>query len=110
VLRYAANLLQLLINRQSVDASKMLKAAFCIIVASAVAGCAADSFTAGTAHGDAEFRMQGPACYRQAKSNYEAAGASPDPNAALMNIGAALSAKDDAFEQCTLTPGRGQTR
>ena len=110
VLNYAAILYRSLMNRRSVDASAMLQSTFSMIIVLAHAGCGAGSFTSGSARGDAEFQLERAACYREAKLNYEAAGAGPDPNAALMNIGAALIAKDNAFEQCTPARGLQQTK
>jgi hypothetical protein len=72
-----------------------------------LAGCATGTFAA---QGNPETRMDGPACYRETKATYEAAGTGPDPSAALVNIGARLMAKDDGFEHCVPAGGREQTR
>ena len=115
MLNHAAIVYQSPRNRPSEDAPVMLLSTISMIVVLelavlGLAGCGSDSRTAGSVHGDTEFRMEGPPCYREAKSNYEAAGTSPDPNAALVKIGAGLIARDDAFGQCTPARDREQTR
>ena len=96
----AAILHQTLIKRSVVDVSAMLQSVLCIVFVMALAGCGFSSSTTGNAHGDSELQAEEPTCYREAKSEYEAAGASQSPNAALLNIGAALAFKDNAFEKC----------
>ena len=85
----------------------MLQFALSVALVMGLAGCAAGNFAP---QGNPESRMDGPACYRDTKANYEAAGTGPDPNAALVNIGAGLMAKDDAFEHCVPVRVREQTR
>ena len=79
---------------------EMLQSALFLVAAIAPGGCGAGSFAAGSTHGDLEHRMEGPVCYRETKSRYEAAATGSDPNAALINIGMALSANDGGLEQC----------
>jgi hypothetical protein len=107
--KYAAFIRQSVIDRPAVDASEILRSACSIIVVLALAGCGAGTSTAGSGHADPEVQME-TACYQKAESDYEAAGIGPNPNAALMNIGAALTAKDNAFEQCVRARGGKQTK
>jgi hypothetical protein len=93
-------------NRPVVDVSAMVHSALCIVIVIALAGC---SSAAGSARGGPELQVEEPTCYRQAKTEYEAAGASQSPNAALLNIGAALVAKDNTFEKCA-PAGGGKTK
>jgi hypothetical protein len=85
----------------------MLQFAVSVSLVMGLTGCAAGNFAS---HGNPESRMDGPACYRETKANYEAAGTGPDPNAALVNIGTGLMAKDDGFEHCVPAAGREQIR
>jgi hypothetical protein len=101
-LNYAAILHQTLMNRLVLDASAMLQTALCMVIVMALAGC---NFTTGSARRDPERQVEEPTCYRDAKSEYEAAGASQSPNAAFLNIGAALVSKDNAFEKCAPAGG-----
>jgi hypothetical protein len=110
VLNFASILYRLLTHCRAVDESEMPRFTFPAIVVLGLAGCAPGSFNAGGAYNDPQFRMEEPACYRETKSNYEAAGTGPDPNAALLNIGAALIAKDNALGLCTSARGREQIR
>lgn len=96
-------------NRPSIDAAVMRPSTFVLVIALGLAGCGASASNAESAQGSAS-RMEGPACYRDAKSNYEAAATGPDPNAALMNIGAALTATDDAFAHCDPEPDLKRTK
>jgi hypothetical protein len=81
-----------------------------VIIVLALTGCSASVSPSGSAGGDPVSRMEEPACYREAKSSYEAAGTSSDPNAALVNIGAALSARDSVFDRCTPARDLKQTQ
>jgi hypothetical protein len=84
------------------DASAMLQSALCMIFVMALAGC---GMATGSARGDPQSRMDEPTCYRDTKSEYEAAGASQSPNTALLNIGASLAAKDNGFGKCLPATG-----
>jgi len=80
----------------------MLRSALCIFMVVTLAGCGSAT---GSARGDPEVQVDEPACYRDAKSEYEAAGASQSPNAALLNIGGSLAARDNGFGKCVPTGG-----
>jgi hypothetical protein len=84
------------------DVSAMLQSALSMVIVIAIAGCGS---AIGSARGDSQHPMDEPACYRDTKSEYEAAGASQSPNAALLNIGASLAAKDNAFGKCVPAAG-----
>ena len=68
----------------------------------ALAGCVSAT---GSARSDPEAQMQEPTCYRDTKSEYEAAGASQNPNAALLNIGGDLGSRDNVLEKCMPAAG-----
>jgi hypothetical protein len=90
------------------DASAMLRSAFCMVIVMALVGCGSIGSTSGSAHGDSELQAE-PTCYRDTKSEYEAVGANQSPNAALLNIGAALTSNDNAFENCA-SSGRAKNK
>ena len=60
------------------DASRMLQCTLAIIIAVALSGCGTGMSPSGGARDDPEAHMEEPACYREAKSNYEAAGTSSE--------------------------------
>jgi hypothetical protein len=98
----AAILDQTLMNHSVMDASAMLQSALCMVFVMALAGC---GFATGSARGDPQPQVEEPTCYRDTKSEYEAAGASQSPNTALLNIGASLAAKDNALGKCVPAAG-----
>lgn len=79
-----------------------------LVVVLTLAGCSIGGPAAGSA-GDPRL-MEGPNCYREAKSEYEAAGTSQNPNAALMNIGSELGARENPFERCSSAAGSKPTK
>lgn len=79
------------------DASAMLQSALCMVFVLALAGC---GMATGGVRGDPQPQVAEPTCYRDTKTEYEAAGASQSPNTALLNIGASLAAKDNGFGKC----------
>jgi hypothetical protein len=96
----AANLHQTRMNQRIVDASAMLQSALCMVIMLALAGCGSPGSAAGSTRNDPGLKVDEPACYRDARSEYEAAGASKTPNAALLDIGAALASRDNGLEKC----------
>jgi hypothetical protein len=80
----------------------MLQSALSMVSVMALAGCGSP---AGSARDDRQLQMAEPTCYRDTKSEYEAAGASQSPNAALLNIGASLAARDNALGKCLPAAG-----
>ena len=91
-----------LMNHPVMDASAMLQSALCMVIVMALAGCGS---AAGSARDDPQLQVDEPTCYRDAKSEYESAGASQSPNAAMLNIGASLAAKDNGFGKCVPAAG-----
>jgi hypothetical protein len=98
MLRYAA-IVQPTLSSRSIA---LLQSALGMVVVMALAGCSA---TPGSTRGQSDSQTEGPACYRETKSQYEAAEAGQSPNAALLNIAAALASKDNAFENCVPATG-----
>jgi hypothetical protein len=98
----AAILDQTLNNHPVMDASAMLQPALCMVIVMGLAGCGS---AIGSARDDPQQQMEEPTCYRDTKSEYEAAGASQSPNAGLLNIGASLAAKDNGFGKCVPAAG-----
>jgi hypothetical protein len=84
------------------EASAMLQSALCMLIVTALAGCGSAT---GSARDDRQLLMDEPACYRDTKSEYEAAGASQSPNAAMLKIGASLAARDNALGKCLPAAG-----
>ncbi len=105
-LNYADILRETLMNQPVEDATARLPSALCIVILMALGGCGA---SAGSARGDSELQVQEPACYRNTKSEYEAAGTSQSPNAALLDIGAALATNDNTLQKC-LPAGGGRNK
>jgi hypothetical protein len=94
-LRYVAVPDRALITRPVAHRSAVLQSGLFMVMAIALAGCGS---AIGGGRADPETQIDEPTCYREAKSEYEAAGASQNPNAGMLNIGAALAAKDNASD------------
>jgi hypothetical protein len=89
---------QTLMNHPVVNAAAILQSALCMAILIAVAGCNSGSSANGNPRGESQ--VEEPTCYRDAKSEWESAGVSQNPNAALLNIGGELASKDETFEKC----------
>jgi hypothetical protein len=100
---YVTVLHQTLMNRPVVNAAAILQFALRIAIVIAVAGCNSGGSTNGNSRGESQ--VEEPTCYRDVKSEYESAGVSQNPNAALLNIGGELASKDETFEKCVPTGG-----
>jgi hypothetical protein len=94
---------QALMNHTVVNMAAILQSALCMVIVIAVAGCNSGSSANGNPRGESQ--VEEPTCYRDVKSEWESAGVSQNPNAALLNIGGELASKDETFEKCMPTGG-----